>query len=282
MTTANETKPVTGELVEESNQAKAQRQEIQAREQKSTALSPATQQATQVLSMLERVLTAPEFDIDRAERLWAMQKEVMDKQAERAYIEANSLMQGNLPSVVKRGEIKNSAGNVQSTYALWEDVNEAIKPVLMKHGFAISFRVEQEGNKITVTAVLSHKDGHSTTTWIELAPDTTGSKNAVQAVGSAISYGKRYTAGALLNLTSHNEDDDGRAFGDPDKTDEVMAKVADFEAAIMGAVDETELQKVGADIASSGLPPRLRTRVRHTFTARLRQIRNPETQAAES
>ena len=41
--------------------------------------------------------------------------------------------------------------------------------------------------------------------------DTSGSKNAIQAVGSSISYGKRYTAGALLNLTSRGEDDDGIA-----------------------------------------------------------------------
>jgi hypothetical protein len=42
-----------------------------------------------------------------------------------------------------------------------------------------------------------------------LPHDSTGSKNAVQAVGSSTSYGKRYTACALLNITSRGEDDDG-------------------------------------------------------------------------
>jgi len=39
--------------------------------------------------------------------------------------------------------------------------------------------------------------------------DTSGSKNGVQAVASSVSYGKRYTAGLLLNITTTGEDDDG-------------------------------------------------------------------------
>ena len=237
---------------------------------------PATQQAAQVMTMLERVLTAPEFDIERAERLWAMQKEVRAEQAKASFIAASSQMQGELPAVKRRGTIKNNSGQVQSTYAKWEDVNEAIKPVLQRHGFALSFLVEQQGAAITVTGTLSHMDGHRETTNIVLAPDKTGNKNDVQAVGSAISYGKRYTAGALLNLTSYDEDDDGQRFGDKDKTDENMAKVADFESAILEARDEVALEKIGGQIAKCGLPPRLRTRIRNVYGARLREIRAEE------
>jgi len=233
----------------------------------------AQQQSAQVLSMLERVLTAPEFDIDRAERLWAMQKEIRAEQANSEFIAALSEMQSKIPAIKRTGQIKNNAGAVQSTYAKWEHINEAIGPVLRTHGFALSFRVQQEGNAITVTAILSHRAGHQETTHVVLAPDTTGSKNAPQAVVSAISYGKRTTAGALLNITSYDEDDDGKTFGDKDKTDEAMAKVADFEAAIMGATDEVELERIGGQIAGSGLPPRLRTRVRQTYTARRNQMR---------
>ncbi|MNE66080.1 ERF superfamily protein [compost metagenome] len=58
--------------------------------------------------------------------------------------------------------------------------------------------------------MLSHRDGHRETTSILLPADATGSKNAVQAVASSVSYGKRYTAGALLNFTTTGEDDDGQ------------------------------------------------------------------------
>jgi hypothetical protein len=38
--------------------------------------------------------------------------------------------------------------------------------------------------------------------------DATGSKNSVQAVGSSITYGKRYAAGALLNFVAGDEKED--------------------------------------------------------------------------
>jgi hypothetical protein len=240
----------------------------------------AQQQGAQVLSMLERVLTAPDFDMDRAERLWAMQKEIRAEQAKAEAIEAMSEMQSKIPAIRRTGQIKNNAGQVQSTYAKWEHINEALGPVLRKYGFALSFRVQQDGNKIKVVAILSHRAGHQETTDVELAPDASGSKNAPQAVVSAISYGKRVTASALLNITSYDEDDDGQTFGDPAKTDEHMAKVSDYETQIVEALDETELRKVGESIAAdNSLPPRLKTRVRNTYTARLRAIRDASKEA---
>lgn len=265
-------KPAAGELVDDAPAL-----------QPMTVAAPAAAptQAMQVLSMLERVLTAPDFDIDRAERLWAMQKEVRAEQAKAEFIEALSQMQSQIPAVRRTGQIKNNSGQVQSTYAKWEHINEAVGPVLRQHGFALSFRVHQEGPKITVHGILSHRAGHQESTNIELAPDSTGNKNAPQAVVSAISYGKRTTAGALLNITSYDEDDDGQRFGDKDKTDENMAKVADFETEILQATDEIELSKIGSQVANCGLPPRLRTRVRNVYGARLREIREAAKAAAE-
>jgi hypothetical protein len=60
-----------------------------------------------------------------------------------------------------------------------------------------------------VTCILAHRDGHREETSLDLMHDSTGSKNSVQAIGSSVSYGKRYTMCALLNITTKNEDDDG-------------------------------------------------------------------------
>ena len=117
-----------------------------------------------------------------------------------------------LPVVTEKGQIVVS-GEVVSTYALWEDINQAIRPILSEHGFALSFRCGQEAEAVVVTAVLSHRDGHREETSLRLPPDPGPSRNGVQAIGSSVSYGKRYTACALLNITSRGEDDDGRAAG---------------------------------------------------------------------
>jgi hypothetical protein len=165
------------------------------------------------LAMIERVALDPSADIDKMERLLQMHERLLERDARAAYTAALAAMQPDLPSIVERGKIKNNSGGITSTYALWEDINAAIKPVLQKHGFALSFRTSTREKEVHVVGILAHRGGHQETTEITLAADNSGAKNAVQSVGSSVSYGKRYAAGALLNLTTHGEDDDGRLGG---------------------------------------------------------------------
>lgn len=186
-------------------------------ESPASMLRPADLQAVSEAAALMQAITAaasnPAVDIDKLERLLAMHERIKDRQAKAAYATALAEMQEHLPVIVERGGIKDRSNNVQSTYALWEDLNQEIRPALANHGFSLSFRTGRDGDKITVTGVLMHRDGHSEETTLALPIDASGSKNAVQAVGSSTSYGKRYTACALLNITSRGEDDDGRAAG---------------------------------------------------------------------
>lgn len=184
--------------------------------------APAVSETTAIISMIERAARDPAVDIDKMERLMLMQERALERRARAAYAEALAMLQPELPSVARNGKIvvrdKNNPNKIiQSTgYALWEDTNDAIKPVLAKHGFSLSFKVGMAADgKITVTGVLMHREGHQEETTITLPHDATGSKNAVQAVGSSTSYGKRYTAGMLLNLTSHGEDDDANGSDQP-------------------------------------------------------------------
>ena len=167
-----------------------------------------------ILAIIAQAARDPNVDIDKMERLLQMQERVQSRDAKAAYAAALALVQPELPVITERGGIKNGKGEVQSTYAKWEDINYAIKPVLATHGFALSFRTGRTPDgAITVTGVLMHREGHQEETTITLPHDSSGSKNAVQAVGSSTSYGKRYTAMALLNITSRGEDDDGVAAG---------------------------------------------------------------------
>lgn len=162
-----------------------------------------------MFAMIERAARDPAVDIDKLERLMQMQERAIAREAKAAYDAAMSELQPELPAIGERGKAV-VQGSVRYTFALWEDINAAIKPVLMRHGFALTFRTSFEGG-ITVTGVLSHRAGHREETSITLPADPSGNKNAVQAVASSVSYGKRYTASALLNLTSHGEDDDAYA-----------------------------------------------------------------------
>ena len=178
-----------------------------------------------VLNMIERLLERPDLPIEKLEQMFSLHQRVQADAARKEFTAALSAMQEDMPTIAERGAItldekrdgnKTGAKVKQSTYALWEDVNEQIRPVLTKHGFALTFRIEQPPSResVSVTAVLSHAKGHIEQTTFSLPIENSGSKNNVQGWGSSVSYGKRYTAFALLNIASRGEDDDGQRAGD--------------------------------------------------------------------
>lgn len=190
-----------------------------------------------VLDIINRAASDPNTDIAKTEKLVELYLRMEATRAKAAYFSALSLLQPELPMIGERGGIKDRNGNVQSRYALWEDVVGIITPILSRHGFSLSFRTGNDGDSVTVTGVLAHAAGHSEETTLKLPVDTSGSKNPVQSVGSSTSYGKRYTASALLNLRSGEIDDDGQAGGAHSVSEEEAANI------------EALVTEVGADLA---------------------------------
>lgn len=163
-----------------------------------------------ILAVISRAATDPTCDIDKLERLMAMHERMQARDAEAEFNAAMAAMQSDIPSIAERGAIIVN-GQKRSDYATFEDINDVIKPIMQTHGFAITFKVENVPAGLSVTGILMHRAGHRESTTMLLPLDTSGSKNAVQAVGSSTSYGKRYVMSALLNLTTRGEDDDGHA-----------------------------------------------------------------------
>lgn len=169
-----------------------------------------------ILSVIERAASNPDVDLDKLERLLEMRERVEAQQAQKAYYAGMAEMRPVLPSIKKEGVIDIGRGKPIS-FAKWEDINDAIVPVLGSYGFSIFFKTDVLEGKVKVTCKVAHEAGHSEETSLTLPADTSGSKNAVQSIGSSVSYGKRYTAAALLNLTSRDggpdTDDDGMSGG---------------------------------------------------------------------
>lgn len=172
-----------------------------------------------MLTVFERAARDPAVDVSKMERITDLMIKMQAIEARRAYDAAFAAMQPELPEIDKRGKIiikakDNSEKIIQSTpYALWDDTNRLIKPILAKHGFGLSFRINQTPDRLTTVAVLSHVGGHREETSFAAPMDNTGSKNNVQGWGSSFSYGKRYSGTAILNITTRGEDDDGKAAG---------------------------------------------------------------------
>jgi len=58
--------------------------------------------------------------------------------------------------------------------------------------------------------VISHRDGHSEENSLSADADHSGEKNAIQAIGSTLTYLQRMTLKAALGLAAA-DDDDGKA-----------------------------------------------------------------------
>lgn len=187
-----------------------------------------------LLQMVERVVMDPSLDLDRVQKVIDMKNEIEDREKERQFYADLAAMQVSLPRVIKSKKGHNS------NYAPLEDINDVIREPLRDHGFAVTFRIHQEETEIKITTILSHRSGHNVQTQLRLAPDNSGSKNDVQAVGSSISYGKRYGVCALLNISTGDDVDGGEPV--PAEEEKLTEKAADWLAAIEECTTRDELQ----------------------------------------
>src|SRR5712671_2893952 len=114
------------------------------------------------------------------------------RQAEIAFNKAFGKMQPRLPRIRKDGTVSLGSGKGSYSFAEWEDIDFIIRPILDEYGFTLSFTSEPTDKGVLMVAYLSHELGHSRTSKMQLPPDAGPGRNALQAIGSAQSYGKRY------------------------------------------------------------------------------------------
>lgn len=154
------------------------------------------------MDMLSRAVTSG-ASMEVVERLMALQERWEANQARKDFDAAIADAKAEISPVVR-----NATGHNAKKYADFAAIARAVDPVISKFGLSYRFRTAQT-DRISVTCILSHKSGHSEETTLSGAPDTTGSKNAIQAIGSTLTYLQRYSLVQALGLAAAN-DDDGR------------------------------------------------------------------------
>lgn len=169
-----------------------------------------------LLSAIVQLARDPAVDVAKLDALLGMQERMEARQAEREFAQAFARLSGALPRVKKNGAIDLGGGRKSIPFARWEDMDTIIRPLLEREGFALSFDAAPrpgEGGGLIVTGTLMHRDGHRRTASMPLALDIGPARNSLQAMGSTLSYGKRYTTEMLLNIVREGDDDDGTTGG---------------------------------------------------------------------
>ncbi|MBM1556696.1 ERF family protein [Sulfitobacter mediterraneus] len=161
--------------------------------------------ADPMVSMIERVAMDPNSDLAKLERMLELKEKHDAQNAKAEFAAAFAKASASFPTIPLNG-----VGHNKMPYATLEDITKYTRPVLSEHGLALTFAIDVK-EQVVVTAKLMHKAGHCEETSMALPRDTSGSKNAVQAVGSTQKYGQRYTAQAILGLSlGQDDEDDGR------------------------------------------------------------------------
>jgi hypothetical protein len=146
----------------------------------------------------------------------ALYKEMDGLAARKAFDNAMADARAEIPVIRKDRRVgfdSKKVGATRTDYAheSLAEIARTIDKILSAHGLSYRFRVSSEINQpVKVTCIISHRDGHFEETSLQAGRDDSGNKNAIQQVGSTVTYLQRYTLKAALGLSAA-EDDDGKS-----------------------------------------------------------------------
>lgn len=191
---------------------------------------------------------------DRIEKLFQLHERMKADRARRAFDVALLELQADLPVIAEKG--KTSTGS----YARYEDIVETVRPICLSHGFTLTHRTEADRDRVRVTAILS-ACGHREENGLPLPHDTSDNKSAIHAEASAVSYGKRITALAILGIVTRGEDDDGKRASQSQEVEMISAEQK-LEVLQLVASTGSDIEKLLAmwklesidDVAASKVP----------------------------
>lgn len=123
--------------------------------------------------------------------------------------EAMAKFQGACPEITLDAEVEvtmKSGGKYKFKYATLSNINKLIKKPLSENGLAVTQVTSNTAGEITT--LLMHSSGQ----WIRSVIKMQSSNNP-QDMGSAITYGRRYSLSAILGISANTDDDGNLAHG---------------------------------------------------------------------
>lgn len=118
--------------------------------------------------------------------------------------EALALAQAEMPAV----KFNSTNPFLKNKYADLGAIIETSQPILAKFGLSVSQFIYSEAEQVGVETMLMHKSGEWMNTKISMATADEKGKSNAQVAGSIVTYLRRYSLAAILNMFA-DEDGDG-------------------------------------------------------------------------
>ncbi len=139
----------------------------------------------------------------------------------------------------------------KNNYATLDTIIDEIRPILSKHGLSIMQIPSGDGQNVTLKTLLLHESGE----WLESDELTMKPvKNDPQAIGSCITYARRYSLAAFLSLNTGEDDDgNGATYGKdkpkPNKGNSGQVPIKPQGGGGNGKASEKQMKMIHAKIA---------------------------------
>lgn len=183
-------------------------------------------------------------DIGYMERLMDLQERWENKVAQKHYVNAMADFQSQCPLIEKKKVGHNCK------YAPFEDIIAQVGDLLADCGFTYHFDQKTGNNgEIHIACIATHVDGHSERLSMSAPADHSGSKNAIQGIGSTTTYLRRYTFTGIFGIVTADEDLDGRLpegyLTTTPEIDETASKVSQVKQQLNAKKTATEIENEG-------------------------------------
>jgi hypothetical protein len=168
-----------------------------------------------MLALIDRYVRDPSVDVEKFERLLAMKRQMEADGAREDYYTAMNLAQAEIQPVARTTENTAIAGDKKHFYAKLEEIDAAIRPIYLRHGFTLSTNTVAPlvAGNIRLEVICS-RGRHSERFYREAPPDTLGpkglpNKTVLHGGASSETFLARYIRCGIFNVVFKDLDDDG-------------------------------------------------------------------------
>lgn len=156
-----------------------------------------------LMAVIARAASDESVDVEKMERLFALKERMDGQERQRIFADALARIQAAAPRITQHGKTD------KAKFAKLEDIDFEMRPLMAQEGFSLSFDTQQLDGKVLMIGKLSHRAGHSEEKRLVLPVDNGPGRNSIQAMGSTVSYGRRYLTKMFFNIIEVGEDNDG-------------------------------------------------------------------------
>ena len=162
--------------------------------------------AEMLQAVLERGVT--QENVAAIGELVKLYERMEDKKSEKEFSLAFNALQSEMPKIQARQAVPNNDGSIRYTFAPYEAIMEQVQPMLLKHGFTVTFSTRYEESRLVKICTLQHTSGHKQANEfaVRIGKGPPFSSET-QGDGAAATYAKRFALCDALNITIEKDTD---------------------------------------------------------------------------